>query len=306
MVTSSIGCLQIRLEAATYQEPDAAASALQESLASERRQTRTIFQTIKPDSLGFVSEPGEAVFPHGAKRFREGEAPAEPLVLAARTARVDLVDSYQEARWSGLVNGVPVTTTRSGLSDMALRLAVNLFGAPPLRGEDFAKYRAATDHETIVGLGLIVQVPSGNYLPDKLLNLGSNRFTFRPQLGITHTQGKWGTELTASSWIYSDNNNFFNGSVLAQDPFYTVQGHVDYTFRPGLWLGAGFGYGVGGESTISGVRKDDLRESVAWLLTFAYPFNRQWGVTFSYLGHRTLTDVGGNSDTLAAAISVLW
>ena len=43
--------------------------------------------------------------------------------------------------------------------------------------------------------------------------------------------------MTASSWFYTDNDQFFNGNYLEQNPLYTVQGHVDYTFRPGLWVG---------------------------------------------------------------------
>ncbi len=72
--------------------------------------------------------------------------------FAGRSARVNLLQSYLDARWSGLLDGVPTSTSRSGLSDMDLRFAVNVLGAPPLSGEEFAEYRAATDHETIVGL----------------------------------------------------------------------------------------------------------------------------------------------------------
>ena len=45
----------------------------------------------------------------------------------------------------------------------SLRFAVNLIGAPPLRGTEYAEYRAAAKTETIVGLGLEVQFPTGQY-----------------------------------------------------------------------------------------------------------------------------------------------
>jgi hypothetical protein len=226
--------------------------------------------------------------------------------LLGKSARVDWLQPYQDARWSGTLDGVPTSVARSGWSDMSLRVAVNLFGAPPLSGAEFAQYRAAQDRETIVGLGLVVQIPTGHYLEDKLLNLGSNRFTVRPQLGVVHSWDKWSAELTASSWVYTDNDDFFGGNRLEQDPFYTLQGHVDYTFRPGLWLGTGVGYGLGAKSTVNGIRKDDHKQNLGWILNFGVPIARQWSAKFSYIGIRTLTSVGANSDTLAAALAAQW
>ena len=129
--------------------------------------------------------------------------------LAGKSARIDLLEAYQDAEWNGLVDGVPTRVTRSGWSDTVLRFAVNLIGAPPLKGTEYADYRAAAETETIVGLGLELQIPTGQYFDDKLLNLGTNRVTFRPQLGVVHKQGKWTTEFTASSWLYTDNDSFF-------------------------------------------------------------------------------------------------
>jgi hypothetical protein len=226
--------------------------------------------------------------------------------LAGKSARVDWLQAYQDARWNGLLDGVPTQVARSGWSDMALRFAVNIIGAPPLSGADFAEYRAITDRETIVGMGLVVQVPTGHYLDDKLLNLGTNRFTFRPQLGVVHNRDKWSMEVTAASWIYTDNDEFFGGNYLEQDPFYTIQGHINYTFRPGLWASVGIGYGLGGKSTVNGIRKDDPRDSLIWGLSFGYPVTKYAGVKIAYLSQRTQTSVGANSDTLAAALSVLW
>ena len=100
--------------------------------------------------------------------------------LAGKSARIDLVQAYQDAEWNGLLDGVPARATRSGWSDTFLRFAVNIIGAPPLRGAEYAEYRAATKIETIVGLALEVQLPTGQYFNDKLLNLGTNRVHLPP------------------------------------------------------------------------------------------------------------------------------
>ena len=173
--------------------------------------------------------------------------------LFGKSARVDLTQPYQIGHWSGLINGVHASTDRSGLADTFARFAVNLFGAPPLAGKEFAEYRAQADHETIVGLGLVVQFPTGQYYDDKLINLGGNRFTFRPQLGAVHNWGKWSAELTAAGLFFTDNNDFFNGKRLQQDPLYTADANLVYTFRPGWWLASSVGYAGGGNTTVNGV-----------------------------------------------------
>ncbi len=226
--------------------------------------------------------------------------------LLGKSARFDIWQAYQHAQWSGKLNGVPASTSRSGWSDMSLRLAMNLIGAPPLEGEAFAKYRAETPVETIVGVALVVQVPTGHYIDDRLLNLGSNRYTFRPQIGVVHTRNKWSFESTFATWLYTENDNFFSGNTLQQDPFYTLEGYVDYTFRPGLWAGAGLGYGLGAASKINGIDKNDQRENIGWEASLGIPLSKRVGIKLAYIGIRRQVPFGGNSDSIAAAMSVLW
>ena len=115
-----------------------------------------------------------------------------------------------------------------------------------------------------------MQLPTGEYLEDQLINLGTNRFTFRPQLVVVHNRGPWSFKATAIASLYTDNDEFFDGNELEQDAFYTLEGHIVYTFRPGLWVGAGAGYGYGGESTVNGKGKGDRKENFAWGLSFGY------------------------------------
>jgi hypothetical protein len=223
-----------------------------------------------------------------------------------KSARVDITQAYQEGRWTGLLNGVPASTSRSGWSDTFLRVAVNLYGAPPLSGKEYAAYRTDSEVETIVGIGLVVRLPTGDYMEDKLINLGQNRFAFRPQLGAVHTRGKWSAEVTGEVAFYTDNDEFFNGNTLEQGPLYIIHSHLIYRFRPGLWAGVGFGYDYGGESKVNGIDKDDRRQDTAWALSFAYPINRRSGIKVAYIRTRTQESVGSDTDTLTAGLSVLW
>jgi hypothetical protein len=226
--------------------------------------------------------------------------------LFEKSARIDLTQAYQEGEWTGLLDGAPASTSRSGWSDTFVRLAVNLYGAPPLERREFVAYRSGLREETIVGMGLVVRLPTGEYMDDKLINLGQNRFAFRPQLGISHTRGKWTTEVTGEAAFYTDNDEFFNGNKLEQAPLYIIHGHLIYTFRPGLWVSASAGYDNGGENTINGVKKDDNKQDVGWALSFACPINRQAGIKATYIGSRKLESTGLDSDTLIASLSLSW
>jgi Putative MetA-pathway of phenol degradation len=150
-------------------------------------------------------------------------------------------------------------------------------------------------------------------MEDKLINLGTNRFTFRPQLGVVHNRGKLSMELTDAVWLYTDNDDFFNGNKLEQDPYYTIQAHLIYTFRPGLWTAASAGYGYGGESTVSGVKKNDRRENLAWALSFAVRSLGSW-VSKSFIWQpvpknqlvRILTVSGWASPSFGDTVEITW
>lgn len=223
-----------------------------------------------------------------------------------RSMRIDLTQGYQEGRWEGLLDGESASTDRSGLNDSIIRLSVNLLGAPPLRGQEFAAYRKATPRETIVGTALIVHLPTGRYYSDKLINLGANRFVIRPQLGAVHRSGPWSAELTGGIWFYTENDDFFNGKTLENDPLFGMQAHLVYTFRPGLWLAGGAAFGYGAESTVDGQSKDDHRENLAYGVSFGYPITRQVGVKLSYIGTRTQVDTGADTDSVLGGLSFLW
>jgi hypothetical protein len=223
-----------------------------------------------------------------------------------KSARIDIWQSYQTGEWSGLLNGAPAGISRDGWNDTNLRFAVNLFGAPPLKGREFQEYHAKNKNDTIVGAGLGIQLPTGEYLEEKLINLGNNRFNFRPQLGVAHSRGHWSAELTTAVYLFTDNNEFFNGNLLEQDPVYAADGSLIYTFRPGLWVSASVGYGYGGESDINGVPSGNVLSNLGYGLAVGIPINRALGIKINYIGTHTYANNGLNSDTLSLGLSVMW
>jgi hypothetical protein len=107
-------------------------------------------------------------------------------------------------------------------------------------------------------------------------------------------------------WIYTDNDEFFGGNHLENDPYFTLQTHLIYTVRPGLWAGLSAGYGRGAQSTVNDLEKDDRKEDFAWAISFGYPFTSDWGVKIGYIATRRWASAGNDTDTFAIAVSHSW
>ncbi|MEM9799139.1 MAG: transporter [Planctomycetota bacterium] len=226
------------------------------------------------------------------------------FALGGRSARVDVRVPYVEGTWSGLLSGEPRSVSRSGLGDPRIRFSVNLIGAPPLRGEEFARFRRENDVTTNVGVAFAVTLPLGEYEPDQLINIGANRFAFRPQVGVLHTRGPWSYELTGSVFLFTDNTDFFNDARLQRDPVYTVQGHVTRTFARGWWLSPGAAWGLGGETEVDGENRNNHIGNLLGGVAAGIPLGRAQSLRFSYTRTETLEDVGFDGDRFVLGWSV--
>lgn len=219
--------------------------------------------------------------------------------LAGKSARFDVRVPYQDARWEGLLDGQPASAERRGFADPRLRVSINFIGAPALKGKAYKTYRAAHTVNTVVGAALSARLPLGEYKDDKLLNLGENRFVFRPQLGFVHTRGHWSYELTGSVFLYTDNDDFFDNNKREQDPLYALQTHITYIASRQWWVSVGAAHARGGKSKINGERKDDERRDLLYGISAGLPVGARSSVKVAYVGRRSSEDVGTDSDNLA-------
>ncbi len=223
-----------------------------------------------------------------------------------KTARIEATVPYATGHWEGLLNGEPASVRRHGFADPSIRFSVNLLGSPALKGKEFAGYRAANPVRTVLGVALDVTFPAGEYRSDRLINLGSNRYILRPQIGILHQRHDWEFEATASAFLFEDNREFFHGTTREQEPLWFIQGHLIYSFRPGVWAGLSSGYGYGGDNTINGVDKNDDGRVSFWAASFGMPLSLRQSVKFSYAKSQTNTQVGTDLHTLLAAWNLMF
>jgi len=223
--------------------------------------------------------------------------------VLGKSARVDLSLPYRAGRWQGTVDGEFVHFRRRGLADPRIRFSVLLYGGPAETPEEFAKSKKSN---TVVGAAVAVKMPLGEYSSERLINLGSNRWVVRPQLGVTHTRGKWTGELTGSVYLYGDNNEFWMDTQLESDPLWALQAHLIYTFKPGLWASLSTAYGTGGEAKVDSVAKNNLSGNWLSALSFGIPIDRRQGVNITLSTGRTQKSTGVDVNSLILGYSLMF
>lgn len=193
-----------------------------------------------------------------------------------------------------LVNGAHAQIYRSGLGDPGLRLSYILYGSPALSPQEFKK----RTHKTVIGTSLIMTAPLGQYDPKLLVNIGTNRWSFKPQLGLSRAIGKWTFDLYLSGTFFTANPDYFGSHVRKQAPLAATQVHISHTFRPGMWVAADGVYYTGGRTTVDGVLKADLQQNVRVGLTFAVPLEKTQSLKIQYV-RGAIVRVGGDFTTVA-------
>ena len=202
---------------------------------------------------------------------------------------------------SGEVFDQARSISRTGLADMTMRLAVNLLGAPALTLQEFASYQ----QDTIVGVTLLVTAPTGQYDPSKLVNIGTNRWSFKPEVGISKALGPWTLEAAAGVTFFTDNDQFFGTSVRQQAPLYALQGHAIYNFNRSLWAALDGTYYTGGRTTLNGKLGDDRQNNTRWGATLAYSLDRMNSIK-GYYSSGASARTGTDFQVIGLAWQVRW
>ena len=221
--------------------------------------------------------------------------------ILGRSANVVVGLPYVWGDIDGYVVDEYQSISRSGLADLRMQMTVNVLGGPALTPKEFASHRP----DTIVGLSLAVVPPTGQYDPTKLINIGSNRWSVKPQLGVSKTIGPWYLEFYGGVWFFTNNTDFFGGSVREQDPLGAFQAHVSYTFKPRLWLAANATFYTGGRTTLNGVDKADVQSNSRLGVTLGVPLGRRSSLKVAWATGFT-TRVGADFDTIGVALQTVW
>lgn len=223
------------------------------------------------------------------------------FAVAGRQASVSVLVPYVKGTASGTVFENELQVSRSGLGDLRTRITMNIFGSPALDPKEFAAYKP----RTVVGASLTVVAPTGQYDPARLVNIGSHRWAFKPEVGLSKPFGRWTVESAGGVWLFTANDNFFGGSRREQRPLLSMQGGLIYTFRRRMWAAANATYYRGGQTVVNGRVNDDRQGNSRVGATYSLPLNDRQSIKVAWARGLT-TRFGGSLNTIAVVWQYTW
>jgi hypothetical protein len=226
---------------------------------------------------------------------------ARSINVGRMSGKIDMILPYAWLSGTAEFQGQPVSRQVSGLGDARVRMSVNFIGAPALPLSGFKDYK----QDLVVGASLQICLPLGQYDPEKLVNIGTNRFSFKPELGISKTLGHIQFELTGGATFYTVNNDFYQGKTMSQDFIGSLQGHINYNFKRGIWAAIDGTYYWGGSTTIDGVEGNNLQKNTRLGCTLAIPLSLHQSLKF-YFSTGVSTRTGSDFDLIGAVWQYRW
>ena len=223
------------------------------------------------------------------------------LDIAGKSAKVGFLLPYADLYADGYVDGIFTTREQTGLVDPAFYFTINLSGAPALSYKEFKDYQ----QDTIIGFTFKLTAPLGTYDETKVINIGTNRWSFEPEFGISKAIKRWTFEAAVAAIFYTDNDEFDNGKTREQDPIYSAQGHVIYSFSNNIWAAVGITYYTGGRTYIDGVSSNDLHQNWRTGFTVTFPVNQNHSIKV-YGSSGVSTRTGADFDKTGIAWQYRW
>lgn len=177
-------------------------------------------------------------------------------------------------------DGLELERDYRGVGDAAVTFSVNLLGAPALKNPEFRANIQQTHH--VVGASFTVLAPTGKYDPDRVINVGANRWAAKAEVGyIAVLSPKWVLETSLGAWFFEDNDDFL-GVTKKQDAVVTVQGHLIYRFRRGLWASIDMNYYEGGRSSLDGLQLNDVQKDSKVGVNLVFPIAARHAIKVGY------------------------
>jgi hypothetical protein len=217
--------------------------------------------------------------------------------LLGKTAQVSAALPYAWGQASAKIAGEQQSTSRSGLGDMRFRFSWLLLGAPAATMGEIAK----APRKTILGFSLGITAPTGQYFPDKLINIGTSRWAFKTELALSQPVGKrWLIDFYSGLWLFTKNDSYYPGSsVRTQNPMGAFQGHISYNIQPLMWVAFDCTFYTGGNSTIDGIEMNDRQSNSRVGATFVFPVGKRHSIKFAF-SKGAIVRSGANFTTVSA------
>jgi hypothetical protein len=255
-------------------------------------------------SSGDVSfDPTIPITDAQATLYSVGLGLGQTFGVLGRQAMFTAALPYVWGTGSGEVGNGQQSVYRSGLADVKARFSVNLLGVPAMSPREFAK---RPHSKLIMATSLAMTAPSGQYGNTKLINLGTNRWSFKPEIGVSYPVKKLDLDFYAGAWFFTENRSFYTGqSVRTQEPLTALQAHVSYTVRRGLWAAFDATWYGGGAVTVDNGTPTEREGNSRLGGTVSMPLWKGQSLKVAY-SSGVSGSIGSNFTTVNAGWQYVW
>ena len=190
-------------------------------------------------------------------------------------APVSTLDASVAAFDPRLGNTRTVEKSRTGFMDPMVTIHIGLAGAPALKLPAFMKHRKSIQVLAILG----TSIPVGTYDSDRLINLGTNRWSFRTGLGTVFPMGqRTALEMSNNLYFFTDNGDVSGPAAeRSQAPLYVLENHLTHSFTPKFWGSLEGRYQYGGTTTTDGRDDDNLTNMLGGGFSLGYQLTPHFG-----------------------------
>ena len=231
------------------------------------------------------------------------------LSIFGRSANFSASLPYGVGNFRGTVTGAETKAYRSGNLDSSFRFSLNLKGGPAMNVSEFRQWK----QKTLVGVSIKVVAPTGQYDPTKLINYGTNRWAFKPEVGLSRRWGHWVVDTYGAVWFFTTNHDFFSRNQFSpgtntqkQNSIFAFEGHLSYDVRPRLWASLDGNFWVGGRSRLNGIENPNtLQRNSRIGSTVSVPVSKHQSLKFSY-NRGAYIQYGGNYQNVSVAWQYSW
>ena len=161
---------------------------------------------------------------------------------------------------SGSITGTNIQGSTIGVGDSSYQLTMLLKGGPALTVAQFESYKPTTS----LGVRLAFAAPTGLYHSNMILNLGSHRWSLKPEIALTLPFGsgqKWEFDAYANISFYTDNSSYRGRKILRQQPLPGLEGHISYSFKDSVWASVDTRYSFRGTTFLNGVSQNNAQQN---------------------------------------------
>lgn len=179
---------------------------------------------------------------------------------------------------NGLVAGEAARVDRFGQGDASARLTVNLAGSPAMDTATFVK----RGRHANLGASVVLLMPTGQYDSTRLVNIGTNRWSVKPEVGVSLPFGQRGLiDTYAGVWLFGRNDDYVGG-VREQEPLFTTQLHISYNLSPRAWAAFDATFYSGGGAKVDGAEPVERVSNTRFGGTLSLPLARRQSLKFAY------------------------